>query len=392
MLFWLGLSLALNAALVWNISRPRAGSFSPVASEHSKTSIPVAETQATNRTVSSSRPGVTKTPPPFQWSQIESADYREYIANLRAIGCPEEMVRDIVRADLTQAYAERARAIWPAPELSYWKKQKNVHPDPKQQKELIALSREKDEIFTQLFGSRSTEQESIDLVHLQIHGSRQELAFLPPDARDAALQALGNGGLDDEDFNHTRTPQQEKERFEEKVKALADVLSPEELEQYRLRCSPTAQSLQTELQYFDCTPDEFKRIVELRDKSDDHSVGDLLNRTAAVQQIRDAFGDERAQEFEKTTDMFYINARRAAEEYNLPIEDADEAWALVRDARTSMTRIAGDTTLSIDARKEQLNALQDQTGKQLKEALGANASRSVIRNLAPLFVEANAKL
>src|SRR5437868_6638046 len=31
----------------------------------------------------------------FHWSQIESSDYRAYIANLRAIGCPEPTIRDI---------------------------------------------------------------------------------------------------------------------------------------------------------------------------------------------------------------------------------------------------------------------------------------------------------
>src|ERR1051326_144237 len=31
--------------------------------------------------------------PPFLWNQIESADYREYIANLRAVGWPEVFIR-----------------------------------------------------------------------------------------------------------------------------------------------------------------------------------------------------------------------------------------------------------------------------------------------------------
>src|SRR2546426_10293400 len=44
----------------------------------------------------SSAPSVrTNIAPSFLWSQIESADYRQYVANLRAIGCPEQIVRDI---------------------------------------------------------------------------------------------------------------------------------------------------------------------------------------------------------------------------------------------------------------------------------------------------------
>ena len=43
----------------------------------------------------------------FDWKQIEAADYPTYIENLRAIGCPEETVRDIITADVAGLYEER---------------------------------------------------------------------------------------------------------------------------------------------------------------------------------------------------------------------------------------------------------------------------------------------
>ena len=43
---------------------------------------------------------------PFRWSQLEPGkDYRAYIANLRAIGCPESTVEDIVRGDAERTFA-----------------------------------------------------------------------------------------------------------------------------------------------------------------------------------------------------------------------------------------------------------------------------------------------
>jgi len=39
----------------------------------------------------------------FQWNELESTDYRVYIANLRRIGCPEQTIRDIITADLAGA-------------------------------------------------------------------------------------------------------------------------------------------------------------------------------------------------------------------------------------------------------------------------------------------------
>jgi hypothetical protein len=41
----------------------------------------------------------------FTWRQIESSDYRAYIANIRSIGCPEQTIRDIIVADVHGLYA-----------------------------------------------------------------------------------------------------------------------------------------------------------------------------------------------------------------------------------------------------------------------------------------------
>lgn len=42
------------------------------------------------------------------WSTIENRDIRAFIANLRAIGCPEATIRDIVTLRVCRAYRERA--------------------------------------------------------------------------------------------------------------------------------------------------------------------------------------------------------------------------------------------------------------------------------------------
>jgi len=43
---------------------------------------------------------------PFRWSQLVSTnDYRVFVANLRASGCPEQTVEDIVRGDVEQVFS-----------------------------------------------------------------------------------------------------------------------------------------------------------------------------------------------------------------------------------------------------------------------------------------------
>jgi len=59
---------------------------------------------------------------PFQWASVESSDYKQYVANLRAIGCPEQTIRDIVLMDLDRTYGQRMARLnsawakyWQAP-------------------------------------------------------------------------------------------------------------------------------------------------------------------------------------------------------------------------------------------------------------------------------------
>src|SRR5438045_3778783 len=43
----------------------------------------------------------------FSWRNVEAEEYKKYIANLRAIHCPEATIRDIIIADVTKFYASK---------------------------------------------------------------------------------------------------------------------------------------------------------------------------------------------------------------------------------------------------------------------------------------------
>ena len=58
---------------------------------------------------------------PFDWRQVESADYRTNIANLRAVGCPEHTILHLIIADVSKLYAEkRAALLGPPKVVRYW--------------------------------------------------------------------------------------------------------------------------------------------------------------------------------------------------------------------------------------------------------------------------------
>src|SRR6202142_2241173 len=56
-------------------------------------------------------PAATATPgTATPWSLIASADPRQYISNLRAVGCPEWLIRDLLVAAIDVSYQQKAEA------------------------------------------------------------------------------------------------------------------------------------------------------------------------------------------------------------------------------------------------------------------------------------------
>lgn len=100
------LNLALLGGLIFFLASQRneETASAPVSSE-AKPSVQASATPA-----SAASPGMESKS--FRWRQLESTnDYRVYVANLRAIGCPEPTVEDIVRGDTERAFSWERRHL-----------------------------------------------------------------------------------------------------------------------------------------------------------------------------------------------------------------------------------------------------------------------------------------
>ena len=102
----IGLSAALNVALAAAIFL--SAKKTPPPGQVTTASQPMADTN--------SPPGPATDNPvpsglPFRWNQIASEDLKIYRDNLRAIGCPELTVREIIRAVINERFGLRRRGI-----------------------------------------------------------------------------------------------------------------------------------------------------------------------------------------------------------------------------------------------------------------------------------------
>lgn len=117
----LNVILLVSVAIVLKIPRPKASVVLPVIAE-----VPPSTIGSTAPEASGDKPAS------FRWSQLISAkDYRLYIANLRAIGCPEVTIADIVRGDTERAFAwERSQLALDKSGIGPW--------SPQTEKQLVA--------------------------------------------------------------------------------------------------------------------------------------------------------------------------------------------------------------------------------------------------------------
>src|SRR5207244_1886799 len=108
---------------------------------------------------SPSTPLDTRYPTLFNWSQLESADYRVYLGNLRAAGCPEATVRDIIIPDVNEVFYQRVKELVDTVQNRFWDLLADQNAFEKivdeKHKELDELEKERDNVLQELLGRRA---------------------------------------------------------------------------------------------------------------------------------------------------------------------------------------------------------------------------------------------
>jgi len=328
----------------------------------------------------------------FDWRLVESSDYRQYIANLRAIGCPEETIRDIIIADVNKLFQSRSAGLRkPAQEFKYWQTRAQTLAGRPLSLEILKqqheLDREKRALLKDLLG--------VDVAEAPATGTeglgalRQTLSFLSPDKRDRVLEleVEFSEKMAKAFFLSAPDPEDAAERLrlrKEKAAELAKVLTPQELEDYELRMSDTAHRMRNfELDDFDASEKEFRDIFKLRKNFDgeygtfapDLADPDWVKRRQEGQkeldeQIKQVLGESRYQEYQRAQDLAYKTALRVAERQGLGPQVAQQVWDLKQAAEAQAGQVRANMALSDEERKLTLRAIQTEAGQAVAGALG----------------------
>jgi len=391
----LALSLALTGALLgMNIVLHRIRLAAPAADPERKLTV------TTKRLVRNLPPPpaapVATNPPPFQWSALESPDYATYAANLRAIGCPERTLRDILLPDIEKLYDEQRRQIENEPGDHFWETADQRDARQRQHDaKLRSLEIEKRALIRQLLGADWSFKAMKELRGDGFAAALMELLAGYMDLRgtehmfmthqlaedDAkAFQTATEGIYLDEDLPKLQAV---RDRFEAD---LARGLAPTELEELRLRIALLAGEDFRHDRRNNGVPvsgAELREIAKLRADTKDVwaevlNVEDTLITeelktkadAAFTELLRRFLGPERFADAERAKDDFFRELHRSTENQGLTKAALVEAYEARRAAQRQADEIRSDAELSNAERAALLAALRAQTAQVLSRSLG----------------------
>ena len=337
-----------------------------------------------------------------------SPDLKTLVANLRTAGFPPSIVRAIVAATIEDQYAERRRKILgDRPVPPYWKAESMAAQlSNPQMAELRTLAREEQDTLKQLLGPDSATSELNRYMQQRAYGD------LAPEKIDAVQRIRQDyGELRAQIYAEAGTVMLPADREklamleQEQRGDLAALLTPEELQQYDLRNSSTAQRMRTTLAAFNPTEQEFLAIYNLQSQFDQsHNTFGMAGMMDPEQQrqrradqaqlqtqIKATLGDQRYQAYQQSMDPGFQAANRIVTTLQLPPENVAAMWNLQESTQQQAGAIRADRSLPSEQRSQALATLAAQTGQQLTNLLtpaGADAYRQTpgglwLRSLEP---------
>ncbi|MDB6027883.1 MAG: hypothetical protein JWM68_4106 [Verrucomicrobiales bacterium] len=321
----------------------------------------------------------------IDWRIVESEDYRQYIVNLRAIGCPEETIRDIIIADVNKLFEARRKEMRSTStnKFEFWKAGNMFASmlDEEKVKQKQAMAKEKKELLTALLGSAPEEKADLgmlvnpfqDMLDFLPDGKQGQVVDLLQTFQAKMMKSMKDGAPDAEDMKGMGKIQKEMDA------ELAKILSPQELEDYQLRLSQTAMMMRMQLASFDPNEKEFRDIFKLKKQFDDEyglmaAMDDSKKRKDAQKemdaQMKQILGDDRYADYERTQDYAYQGIAKVVARQGLPKETGIKVFDMKKTAEDEARKVRADKALSADQRTAALEGIRAETERSIIETMG----------------------
>jgi len=404
--FIIAFSLVVNAVLAVLLFHGHENALSK--SNHTKTAAAVAS-GASPGGGNVENPGAAGSQ--ASWQDLQTDDLKEFIRRLRAANCPEGTIEDLIIAAVDRRYAPKMRALWPESlqQNDYWKPFKQAFNPAEQKKSRArmhaqqALQKEKSALLVELFGfdveKQRLKEEGIDS-DMMGWNPNGNLSFLPEAKRDAVQKFLDDYQEKEQDFyasiqgswdSDARARQKKLEQ--EKFDGLAQILTPEELREYKLRNSQLASQLSSDIHDVALTREQYEALYDIRENYGDSVINwsDAGNDADAIKQIEQnkkdmeaqlaaALGTDKEQELERAQDYSYQQLAHLAKRNDLPADTASKIYDFKQTAEKAVQDLQANTDLTPEQRQAALAQIGSETQQSVKSALGDKLYRRYLNN------------
>ncbi|HEY3913219.1 MAG TPA: hypothetical protein VGN61_01930 [Verrucomicrobiae bacterium] len=329
------------------------------------------------------------------WNQLESTDYRQYIANLRSVACPESTIKDIIMTDVMRLYAQRLGQYYRnGRDFKFWEtdeKRKLKQPQiEEREKQLALINKELPAVLRELLGINY--EREINKYFVDTDEDTRRLGFLSDDKRSQLLSLrdqyegqrervmylVENGQPSQADMDKLRQIDQDQDA------ALSTLLTPDEKENYELSESSTADSLRKQLVGFNPTEDEFREMFRRQQAIDstyayadpnDESVRAAKESAeqAMMTDFKTTLTPDRVAQLDKSQNPEYQNLCVLSEQYDLPQGTSEALLDMQQSAETQKQQLLANKDMSSDQIEVALKSIQAETEKEARAALGDEA-------------------
>lgn len=308
---------------------------------------------------------------PFNWRDLESKDYHQYISNLKAVGCPWETIKDIIIADVNKMYAPKFAVFGVDSVTNVWIR--GSHELAAKEAKIKGLKAEKRSLLVALLGNDIYDDVRDLSGEYSLSDARWD--FLPKEKRDQAR-------LIDETYTasaealYARTARFHMPEDDEELRkldaakrvSLSAILTPLELEQLDMRNSQLGARLRL-MDGVSFSEDEFMKVFRVLRESEQAGVeGKDLNLN-----LKAALGDEKYAEYHRAEDQNYRELYRLASRFELGPTAAAEIWDLQQRSEAQIEALARDQNLTDSQRANRKREILESARRALSGGMGMQA-------------------
>jgi hypothetical protein len=324
----------------------------------------------------------------FEWRSFEGTDDEQFVANLRAVGCPENTIRDIIAADLQRRYAARIAALPLA--SGFWScGASRAAAERARQERERELNAEKGALLLHLLGTDGSEfeQDSSDELTEQAI-VRFLMGPVPDGAPQRLIAAMQRGETRSQEIQDRAKgimlPQDEalvRQNREQTLAEIRQILSPAQFDEFTRRMA-TANVLDRRFSDFAVTPTELREIARLRVEAAggwgdffgksflSSDEDDSAKEVEFEKRLKAFLGDSRYALYQRANDNAYQGAKAAVEANGLPADTAARVYDIKRSLDEEGQRLRADQTLAATDRAAQLAEARETSRAAVQQLLG----------------------